>query len=68
MYNPLYIVGGIAIHGSLDVPPRPVSHGCIRIPMYAARHLPGLVAKDTPVLVYGCPDEPPPQTPAAAQR
>lgn len=60
MYNPLYIVGGIAIHGSLDVPAKPVSHGCIRIPMYAARRLPKLVPKEMPVVVYGCKDEGPP--------
>jgi lipoprotein-anchoring transpeptidase ErfK/SrfK len=60
MYNPLYVVGGIAIHGSLDVPARPVSHGCIRIPMYAARRLTKLVPRDMPVVVYGCKDEAPP--------
>lgn len=36
LYNPLYFNGGIAIHGSPSVPPWPASHGCIRIPMYAA--------------------------------
>ncbi|HEU0185480.1 MAG TPA: L,D-transpeptidase [Blastocatellia bacterium] len=36
MYYPVYIVGGIAIHGSPSVPRRPASHGCIRIPMSAA--------------------------------
>ena len=36
MHNPLYIVGGIAIHGSQDVPAYPASHGCIRIPMFAS--------------------------------
>jgi len=66
MYNPLYLVGGIAIHGSLDVPAKPVSHGCIRIPMYASRTLPHLVPREMPVLVYGCKDDsPPPPTPAA---
>ena len=60
MFNPLYLVGGIAIHGSLDVPPKPVSHGCIRIPMYAAHRLPKLVPKEMPVVVYGCKDEAPP--------
>jgi peptidoglycan hydrolase-like protein with peptidoglycan-binding domain len=54
MYNPLYVVGGIAIHGSLDVPPHPASHGCIRVPMFASRRLPKMVALKTPVLVYGC--------------
>jgi lipoprotein-anchoring transpeptidase ErfK/SrfK len=36
MYYPVYIVGGIAIHGSPSVPRRPASHGCIRIPMSVA--------------------------------
>jgi N-acetylmuramoyl-L-alanine amidase len=40
MFNPLYIVGGIAIHGSLDVPAHPASHGCIRVPMFASHQLP----------------------------
>jgi hypothetical protein len=57
MHNPMYIVGGIAIHGSEDVPPYPASHGCIRIPMYASNRLPGMIPVGTPVLVYGCQDE-----------
>jgi hypothetical protein len=70
MFNPLYVVGGIAIHGSLDVPAKPVSHGCIRIPMYAAHRLPKLVPKEMPVVVYGCKDEGPPPAivPAATNR
>ncbi|HEX9670369.1 MAG TPA: L,D-transpeptidase, partial [Thermoanaerobaculia bacterium] len=54
MHNPMYLVGGIAIHGSYDVPPRPASHGCIRIPMFASHRLPRMVPLETPVLVYGC--------------
>lgn len=57
MHNPLYIVGGIAIHGSADVPAHPASHGCIRIPMYASAILPKMVPVGTPVLVYGCTEE-----------
>ncbi|HKI03264.1 MAG TPA: L,D-transpeptidase family protein [Thermoanaerobaculia bacterium] len=57
MHNPMYIVGGIAIHGSLDVPPYPASHGCIRIPMFASNLLPRMVPKGTPVYVYGCKEE-----------
>ncbi len=64
MFNPLYIVGGIAIHGSLDVPAHPASHGCIRVPMFASHQLPKMVALKTPVLVYGCRDEAPPVPPA----
>jgi lipoprotein-anchoring transpeptidase ErfK/SrfK len=59
MFNPLYIVGGIAIHGSLDVPAHPASHGCIRVPMFASHQLPRMVPLKTPVLVYGCRDEAP---------
>lgn len=57
MHNPLYIVGGIAIHGSADVPPYPASHGCIRIPMFASQIFPKMVPVGTPVLVYGCQEE-----------
>lgn len=59
MHNPMYIVGGIAIHGSLDVPAYPASHGCIRIPMFASQSLPKMVPVGTPVYVYGCKDEEP---------
>jgi lipoprotein-anchoring transpeptidase ErfK/SrfK len=57
MYNPLYIVGGIAIHGSEEMRTYPASHGCIRIPMFASRLLPKMVDKGTPVFVYGCKEE-----------
>ena len=58
MHNPLYIVGGIAIHGSEDMRTYPASHGCIRIPMFASYRLPKMVPKGTPVFVYGCKGEP----------
>ena len=45
LYYPMYIVGGIAIHGDRSVPVQPVSHGCIRIPMFAAEEL----NKETPI-------------------
>jgi peptidoglycan hydrolase-like protein with peptidoglycan-binding domain len=65
MDNPLYIVGGIAIHGSVSVPTYPASHGCIRIPMFASKRLFDFIPMMTPVLVYGCPGEvPPPLVPA----
>jgi len=66
MYNPLYIVGGIAIHGSLDVPAYPASHGCIRVPMFASQRLPRMVPNRTPVYVYGCKDDAPVNAIAAA--
>src|SRR4029078_3201415 len=36
VYYANYISGGVAIHGYLSVPNTPASHGCIRIPMFAA--------------------------------
>ena len=59
MHNPMYIVGGIAIHGSEDMRIYPASHGCIRIPMFASYRLPKMVPKGTPVFVYGCKEEKP---------
>lgn len=52
MYYPNYISGGIAVHGSLSVPAQPASHGCIRIPVYAAREVSKLLPLGTIVLVY----------------
>jgi len=43
MYNPVYFFSDYAIHGDLDVPLLPVSHGCVRIPMDVARIFPRLV-------------------------
>ncbi len=46
------ISGGIAIHGSRNVATEPASHGCIRIPMFAAREVSKLMKLGTIVLVY----------------
>jgi lipoprotein-anchoring transpeptidase ErfK/SrfK len=52
VYYANYISGGIAIHGYLSVPTQPASHGCIRVPMFAARQLSELTPLGTIVLVY----------------
>ena len=52
MHYPNYISGGIAIHGSYNVPVKPASHGCIRIPMFASREVSKLLKLGTIVLVY----------------
>lgn len=52
LYYPSYIVNGIAIHGSLSIPVYPASHGCIRVPMFAARELSSLLPIGTEVEVY----------------
>lgn len=52
MYYANYISGGIAIHGSYNVPVQPASHGCIRIPLFAAREVSRVLKLGTIVLVY----------------
>ena len=52
VYFANYISGGVAIHGYLSVPSQPASHGCIRIPMFAAREVSRLLPVGTIVLVY----------------
>ena len=52
VYYANYISGGVAIHGYLTVPTTPASHGCIRIPMFAARAVSRLMPVGTIVLVY----------------
>ncbi len=69
LWWPMYFNGGIAIHGSPSVPPYPASHGCIRIPMYAAPTFYDQVGRGTAVILVGrgpgpeglaAPPEPPP--------
>jgi hypothetical protein len=52
MYYSNYISGGVAIHGHPNVPNVPASHGCIRIPMFAAREVSRILKLGTIVLVY----------------
>jgi len=51
-YYANFISGGVAIHGARSVPERPASHGCVRIPMFAAREVSKLLKVGTIVLVY----------------
>jgi len=51
-YYANFISGGVAIHGSRSVPSDPASHGCIRVPMFAAREVSKLLKLGTIVLVY----------------
>ena len=52
LYYPNYIVNGVAIHGNPSVPTRPASHGCIRVPMFAAKELSSLLPIGFEVLIY----------------
>ena len=52
VYYPIYYLSGVAIHGAKSVPTYPASHGCIRIPMFAAQELNEMTPIGTVVLVY----------------
>ena len=52
LYYPNYIFNGIAIHGSPFIRTYPDSHGCIRIPMFAAKEVSDLLPVGTIVVVY----------------
>lgn len=52
LYYPCYFSGGHAIHGSPSVPAYPASHGCVRIPMFAAKEFSEMVAVGTLVIVH----------------
>ncbi|MGI5271245.1 L,D-transpeptidase family protein [Nonomuraea sp. CA-218870] len=51
MYNSLYFVGGVAMHGSRGVPSWPGSHGCVRLPMAVSERLFRMVGIGEPVHV-----------------
>ena len=36
MLDALYFIGGYAVHGYHSVPPYQASHGCARVPLWAA--------------------------------
>ncbi len=52
LYYPNYIYDGIAIHGNPAVPATPASHGCIRIPMFAAQAFSDIASVGTVVIIY----------------
>lgn len=57
MYYPNYIFNGIAVHGSFSIPTTPASHGCIRVPMFAAKELSSLLPIGIEVLIYDSPHQ-----------
>ncbi|MDJ0767617.1 MAG: L,D-transpeptidase family protein [Ilumatobacter sp.] len=54
IYRPKYFTGGIAVHGSNNVPDYPASHGCVRVSVPAMDWIweAGLMPLDTPVWVH----------------
>lgn len=52
LYYPNYLVEGVAIHGSPQIPNYPASHGCIRIPIPASKDLSDVTPVGTVVIVH----------------
>jgi hypothetical protein len=52
LYYPNYFSDGLAIHGNPEVPHSPQSHGCVRIPMWAAKEMSQQLSIGTIVLIY----------------
>ncbi|RLE24918.1 MAG: hypothetical protein DRJ50_03935 [Actinobacteria bacterium] len=60
MWNPVYFNFGIAIHGAINVPAEPTSHGCVRLPMHIGDYFQDLVTDGDRVLVWNG-EQPPEQ-------
>jgi hypothetical protein len=58
MWDPVYFNFGIAVHGFPDVPDRPASRGCVRIPMHISEHFFQLVSIGDRALVWDGRTEP----------
>jgi hypothetical protein len=58
LYKPVYFNYGIAVHGATNVPARPASRGCVRIPMHIAEYFPDLVRIGDWVFVFDGVEEP----------
>jgi lipoprotein-anchoring transpeptidase ErfK/SrfK len=52
MYYSSFFVGAFAIHGYHSVPAYPASHGCVRIPLWAAVRVYSLIDYGTAVYIY----------------
>ena len=52
IYYPSYFLGGWAVHGSASIPPKPASHGCVRVPRGADKKLFGMMPKGMTIYLY----------------
>jgi hypothetical protein len=58
MWDPVYFNYGIAVHGALNVPLQPASHGCVRIPLTLSPVFQDLTATGDQVFVFDGVQEP----------
>ena len=58
MWNPVYFNYGIAVHGALNVPLEPASHGCVRMPMHISDYFQSTMSIGDRIYVWNGVDEP----------
>ncbi len=58
MYDPVYFNYGIAVHGALEVPNKPQSHGCVRLPLHISEDFQSLIRIGERILVWNGEKEP----------
>jgi peptidoglycan hydrolase-like protein with peptidoglycan-binding domain len=58
MWNPVYFNYGIAVHGALEVPLEPASHGCVRVPMHISEYYQDIIDIGDRILVWNGEKEP----------
>ena len=52
IYYPSYFKEGWAVHGSGSIPPKPASHGCVRVPRGADQKLFGMMPVGMQIYLY----------------
>jgi lipoprotein-anchoring transpeptidase ErfK/SrfK len=52
LYYPSYFLRGFAVHGYVDVPTYPASHGCVRIPIWVAPRIYGLIPYGSRIVIH----------------
>ena len=52
IYYPSYFHEGWAVHGSNSIPPKPASHGCVRVPRGADQKLFGMMPVGMKIYLY----------------
>jgi PKD repeat protein len=52
LYYPSYFLRGFAVHGYPSVPVYPASHGCVRIPMWVAQRIYGVIDYGSRIVIH----------------
>jgi hypothetical protein len=52
LYYPSYFLRGFAVHGYVDVPSYPASHGCVRIPIWVSQRISGLIPYGSRIVIH----------------